>query len=107
MAIEGTENITITLRRTTVKKMKDEKRGMSWNEYVLHLMRSEHQGARARCAFCGDVIETESINKSVSIIARENDWTEIAIKGQPNGIGFICNRCVLERVREGESHHES
>ena len=98
MAAKNTEDITITLRKTTVAKMRKRKRELSWNEYVLSLMKSAHQGSRAECVFCGCALETEDIYKSPSVLAKENNWTEISIKGQQAVVGFICNFCILRRT---------
>ena len=98
MSIKNTDNITITLKKTTVNKMRKRKGELSWNEYVLNLMKSANQGARAKCVFCGGVLETEDIYKSPSDLAKENNWTEISIKGQQAVVGFICNFCILRRT---------
>lgn len=100
MSIKGAEDITITLKRTTVAKMRNAKRGLNWNDYVLHLMKADRQGARAKCVFCGDTLETEDIYKSGSDLSRENGWSEIAVKGRLNGIGFICRKCALKKEED-------
>lgn len=96
MSIKDSSKITITLDRTTVAILRERKRGMAWDAYMRSLIRLESQGSRAKCMRCGKVLETEDISKSPEVLAQENGWTEIAVKGRLNTIGFACPSCLLK-----------
>jgi predicted RNA-binding Zn-ribbon protein involved in translation (DUF1610 family) len=94
MPIKGTSKITITLDRTTVAILREKKRGVAWDAFMRSLIRLKSQGARAECMMCGNVLETEDLNKSPKALAEENGWTEIEIKGRGSAIGFACPSCL-------------
>ena len=94
MPVKGIGKVTITLRRTTVEKLRDTKKSLSWDEFLLGLVETKKQGARAECMICGRILETENIYVSPSILAEKNGWIEIAVKGQQNAIGFACPACL-------------
>ena len=91
--------ITVTFKRTTVNKMRQEKRGMSWNDYALHLLKVDKQGSRAECVRCGRRLETEDVDLSPRDLARTNNWSSITVAGSDKAIGFICNECIKRRKR--------
>ena len=94
---ETSDSITVTFRKTTVARMRNEKRGMSWNDYMLHLMKADHQGSKAECVRCGQKLESEDVDLSPRDLARMNNWSSITVEGTDKAIGFICNQCILKQ----------
>ena len=99
MAVKGTGVVTITFKKTTVAKMRNDKRGMSWDNYALHLLKVDKQGVRAECVKCGQKLESEDVALSPRDLARMNSWSSIMVEGSDKVIGFICNECIKRRKR--------
>ena len=97
MPVEASDSITITFKKTTVAKMRNDKRGMSWDNYALHLLKVDKQGVRAECVKCGDKLESEDVDLSPRDLARMNNWSSITVEGTDKAIGFICNQCILKQ----------
>jgi hypothetical protein len=93
MAIKGSGKVTITLDRTTVEKLREEKGGKAWEAFMLNLIEGTKQGVRARCVACREVVESTNIDTSLRILARSNGWKEISVRGRLNSIGFMCDKC--------------
>lgn len=94
---ETSDSITVTFKKATVARMRNEKRGMSWNDYMLHLMKADHQGSKAECVRCGQKLESEDVVLSPRDLARMNNWSSITVEGTDKAIGFICNQCILKQ----------
>ena len=99
MTIEKSDSITITLKKTTVAKMRNDKRGMSWDNYALHLLKVDKQGVRAECVKCGDKLDSEDVDLSSRDLARMSNWSSVTVEGSDKAIGFICNECIKQRKR--------
>ena len=97
--------VTITLKKSTVSVLRKAKGGDTWDGFLLDLVKIKKQGARVECMICGRVLETENVYESPSILAEKNGWTEIAVKGRLNAIGFACPACLL--VLEAKDVQES
>ena len=98
MAVKDMGVITVTFKKTTVAQMRNEKRGMSWDSYALHLLKGDHQGAKAECVKCGQKLESEDVDLSPRDLARINNWSSITVEGSAKAIGFICNECILHQA---------
>jgi len=94
MAMKDTGVITVTLKTSTVAQMRNDKRGMSWDDYMLHLMKADNQGAKTECVKCGKKLESEDVDLSPRDLARVNGWSSIAVEGSDKVIGFICKECI-------------
>lgn len=102
MAIKESDKITITLNRTTVKKLREEKGGIAWDAFMLHLIEGVKQGVKARCVVCRKVVGSTDIDLTASTLAKRLGWKEILIGGKPKSIGFLCDKCSLEMEEAGE-----
>ena len=96
MAIKDSGKVTITLDRTTVKKLRSEKGGMAWDVFMLDLIGCMKQGVTARCVVCRKVAGSTDIDLSSSLLAKRLGWKEISIRGRPGTIGFVCDKCSLK-----------
>lgn len=96
MAIKGTSKVTITLDRTTVKKLREEKGVNAWDAFMLNLIEGIGQGVRIRCIKCRRMFRSGDIDLSPSALAKRLGWKEISIRGRPGTIGFVCDKCSLE-----------
>jgi hypothetical protein len=94
MALKESKNVTVTLERTTVAMLRAKKKGLeTWDELMQRL--GQRQKWEIECMICGRVLGTENIYESPSIVAEKNGWTEVAVKGRLNAIGFACPDCLL------------
>lgn len=99
MTNETSDSITVTFKKTTVAKMRNDKRGMSWNNYALHLLKVDKQGVKAECVKCGQKLESEDVDISPRDLARMSNWSSVTVEGSDKAIGFICNECIMRRNR--------
>lgn len=102
MALKDSGKVTITLNRTTVKKLRSEKGGMAWDAFMLDLIESMKCGVRARCVVCRKEVGSGDVDLTPSILAKRLGWKEISIRGRLNSIGFVCDKCSLEMEEKGE-----
>lgn len=102
MALKDSGTVTITLNRTTVKKLRSEKGGIAWDTFMLNLIEGMKQGVRAKCVLCGKVVESTDIDLSPSELARRLKWKEILIRGKPKSIGFVCDKCSREEKKKNK-----
>ncbi len=93
MPIKNSGKVTITLDRTTVEKLRNEKGGKAWDAFMLALIEGMKQGVRARCITCGRIFRSTDIDLSPSELAKRLGWKEVLIKGKPESIGFVCDKC--------------
>jgi hypothetical protein len=100
MAIKGSGKVTVTLNRTTVEKLREEKRGTTWDAFVLDLIGYMKQGVAARCMVCRKVARSTDIDFTPSLLAKKLGWKEISVRGRPGFIGFVCDKCSLESDEE-------
>ncbi|MBE9594635.1 MAG: hypothetical protein IMF19_14280 [Proteobacteria bacterium] len=102
MAIKDSAKVTVTLDRTTVEKLRSEKGGMAWDAFMLDLIGCKNQGVTAKCVACRKVVGSTDIDLSPSALTKKLGWEEVLIKGEPGikSIGFLCNKCSLERGRK-------
>jgi len=94
MAVKDTGVITVTFKKSTVGKMRRDKRDMSWNNYALYLLKVDHQGVKTECVKCGRKLESENVDMSPRDLARKAGWSSVAIEGSNKTIGFICKECI-------------
>jgi hypothetical protein len=95
MAKKDTGKITITLDRETVKKLRSAKRDMTWDDYMLYLLRTQMTGAHVECLICGRIFRSAKLDVSPRMLAEEERWTEVAMKGG-RVIGFVCLDCIAK-----------
>lgn len=96
MAIKGTGKVTITLDRTTVKKLREEKGVNAWDAFMLNLLEGIGQGVRIRCIICRRMFRSGDIDLSPSALAKQLGWNEVSIRDKPGTIGFVCDECSSE-----------
>ena len=103
MAVHGSEHITITILKTTVAKLRDEKGGVAWDTFMLNSLEGMKQGVKAKCAICRKVVGSTDVDLSPSLLAKRLGWKEISVKGRLDSIGFLCDKCSSEmEKREGD-----
>ena len=96
MALKGTSTVTITLNRTTVKKLREEKGVNAWDAFMENLIEGAGQGVRIRCIKCRRMFRSGDINSSPSALAKRLGWNEVSIRDKPGTIGFVCDKCSSE-----------
>ncbi|MBE9592571.1 MAG: hypothetical protein IMF19_03745 [Proteobacteria bacterium] len=102
MAIKDSGKVTITLDRTTVEKLRSEKGGMAWDAFMLDLIEWMKQGVRARCVVCRKGVGSVDVDLSPSMLAKRLGWREVSVRGRPDSIGFLCDKCGLEMEKMEE-----
>jgi hypothetical protein len=90
MAIKGTDKVTITLNRTTVKTLRQRKKGTPWDEYLLN---ATNRKCGVECMSCGRWLEANRTDTSQDTLARGNGWKSIVIYGEKT-VGFLCDECA-------------
>lgn len=93
MAIKDSGKVTVTFNRTTVEKLREEKGGMAWDDFMLNLIGSRKTGVRARCILCRKVVESGDVDLTASMLVKKLGWKEISVRGRLNSIGFLCDKC--------------
>ena len=96
MAIKDSGKVTITLDRTTVEKLRNEKGGMAWDAFMLNLIGCMTQGVRIKCITCKRMFRSGDIDLSPSVLAKRLGWKEVSIRDKPGTIGFLCDKCAEE-----------
>ena len=96
MALRGTSKVTITLDRTTVKKLREEKGVNAWDAFMLNLIEGTGQGVRIRCIKCRRMFRSGDIDLSPSALAKRLGWKEVSIRDELGIIGFVCDKCSSE-----------
>lgn len=90
MTKSGTDKITITLNRTTVKLLRRRKRGTAWDAYLLD---ATNRKCGIECMGCGRWLESQRTDISQDTLARYNGWKPMAIYGEKT-VGFLCDECT-------------
>lgn len=101
MAVKDSGKVTITLDRTTVTKLRAQKKGMeTWDGLMQRLGERRRYGLE--CIICGTFQEGEDKDKSPNMLAKEHGWRMIysgAVYIGRGGIatqvelGYICPSC--------------
>jgi predicted CopG family antitoxin len=107
MTNRGSDSITITLRKATVRMLRGKKGGSEkWDEFIRRLARRKNCGIE--CAMCDDWLETDEMDISLDDLAGRHGWTGIYSAGMivdKKGIetrmklGYMCRKCSKERRR--------
>lgn len=90
MAIKGTDKITITLNRTTVKTLRQRKRGARWDAYLLD---ATNRKCGVECMNCGGWLEAGRTDISQDTLARDNGWKTLKDYDDAT-VGFLCDECA-------------
>lgn len=90
MAKSGNEKITITLNRTTVKTLRQRKRGAHWDAYLLE---ATNRKCGVGCIECGKWIESHNTDISPDTLARYHGWRSLKENGGAT-VGFLCEECA-------------
>jgi len=100
MAKKDTDYITITVKKTTVAKLKKKKGSETWDRMLLRL--AEESRCGIECLICGAFLELDDLNQSPNALAEVNGW-RMVYSGQvelENGemktkvrLGYMCQNC--------------
>jgi hypothetical protein len=90
MTKSGTDKITITLNRTTVKLLRRRKRGTPWDAYLL---KATNRKCGIECMNCGRWLEANRTDISQDTLARDNGWKTLKEYGE-DVVGFLCDECT-------------
>ncbi|AJP62031.1 hypothetical protein [ANMV-1 virus] len=92
MTLKGSDNVTITLARTTVAMLRAKKEDLeTWDELMLKLGR--RQCLEITCAFCGAIIGTGDTNTTLDMLANLNGW-DIVYSSREAVLGYMCPACA-------------
>jgi predicted CopG family antitoxin len=107
MTKKGSDTITITLRKDTVRMLRAKKGGSEkWDELMRRLAGRANCGIE--CAMCDDWLGTDEMDISLDDLAGRHGWTGIYSAGaivDKKGVdtrmklGYICRKCSEERRR--------
>ena len=105
MTKKGSDSITLTLKKDTVRMLREKKGGSEkWDELIRRLARRKNCGLE--CAMCGAWLETDEMDISLDDLASRHGWTGVYSAGEivnMEGIetrmklGYMCQKCGVGR----------
>lgn len=104
MTIKTSKSITITVLRTTVRKLRAMKGSDTWDQLLLRLSGRGRCGIE--CMVCGYWLETDDTGISLDGLAERHGWTgiyseEVIVEGKGIGsrmkIGYRCRKCAEDK----------
>jgi hypothetical protein len=98
MAIKDSGKVTVTFNRTTVEKLREEKGGMAWDDFMLNLIGSRKTGVRARCILCRKVVESGDVDLTASMLVKKLGWKEISVRGCVISVEFRKDDAFFKRL---------
>ena len=109
MTKKGSDAITITLKKDTVRMLREKKGGSEkWDELIRRLARRKNCGLE--CAMCGAWLETDEMDISLDDLAGRHGWTGVYSAGEivnrkmiepGRKLGYVCQKCGVGRRKWG------
>jgi hypothetical protein len=103
MATKESGNVTITLARTTVAMLRAKKKDLETWDGLMHRLYARQRKYGIECTICGKFIETENMDTSPNMLAKEQGWQPLysgRVEEVATGeikttveLGYICPSC--------------